>query len=203
MLIHHYGGVYIDLDIFTYKPLTPLLTYPAVACRTTPTGISNDILAATPKHPFFSLVLERLEEYNRNLLVQYVTIMYTTGPLFLSAIWIEYLGGPTSGGSPLERLRVLMPGPKAGDNYGFWKNVQGGSWHGNDMYVMFWLGDHLILATLLGICIGITVVGALWSIFRRCNGMFRTERWLELQREQQRLRKNELKRATWKLSQLA
>jgi mannosyltransferase OCH1-like enzyme len=188
MLVHHYGGIYIDLDLFTYKPLTPLLTYPAVACRTSPTGISNDILVATPNHPFFSLVLKRLEWYNRNLIVQYLTIMYTTGPLFLSAIWIEYLGGLKKGGNALERVRVLIPRPVSGDNFGMWKNIQGGSWHGDDMYVIFWLGDHLILATLIGFAIGLLAVTALWTIYTKCHGTFKTERWAEIQKTKQRQR---------------
>jgi mannosyltransferase OCH1-like enzyme len=198
-LLHHYGGIYIDLDLFTYKSLTPLLTFPAVACRTTPTGISNDILFSTPLHSFFTLVTMRLESYNRNFLLPYLTIMYSTGPLFLSAIWIEYLGGSTKGGAPLDRLHVLMQGPHKGDNYGFWKNIQGGSWHGKDMYLMFWLGDHLILATLLGFLIGTVLVVVLWKILNRGTGFFRPERWREVQREQQRVRQ----RAAQKLNQLA
>jgi len=202
-LLYHYGGVYIDLDLFTYKPLTPLLTLPAVACRTTPTGISNDILFSTPQHPFFTLVIERLEDYSRNLLVPYLTVMYTTGPLFLSAIWIEYLRGKDKGGRTLDRLHVLIQGPVKGDNYGFWKNIRGGSWHKQDMYVMLWMGDHLIISTLLGFAIGICVVILLWKAFKMCTAMFRGGRWLELQREKDRRQDAERQRAMWKLHQLA
>jgi hypothetical protein len=109
--------------------------------------------------------------------------MYTTGPLFLSAIWIEYLHGEGQGGSALERLRVLVKGPVKGDNYGFFKNIQGGSWHGSDFEVIFWMGDHLIIVTLLGFVIGISAVVLLWSILRRCLMMFRSKRWWEQQRE--------------------
>jgi inositol phosphorylceramide mannosyltransferase catalytic subunit len=174
--------------------LTPLLTFPAVACRTTPTGISNDILFSTPNHPFFTLVIERLETYNRNLILPYLTIMYSTGPLFFSAIWIEYLRGKTGGGSALERLRVLAKGPMKGDNYGFFKNIQGGSWHGSDLAVMLWMGDHLIIVTLLGFVIGISVVALLWSMLRRCGMMFRGKRWWERQRTRRKV--------SWKLAEM-
>jgi mannosyltransferase OCH1-like enzyme len=114
--------------------------------------------------------------------------MYTTGPLFLSAIWIEYLGGLKKGGNALERVRVLIPRPVSGDNFGMWKNIQGGSWHGNDMYVIFWLGDHLILAILIGFAIGLLAVTALWTIYTKCNATLRAERWAEIQKTKQRQR---------------
>jgi mannosyltransferase OCH1-like enzyme len=195
-LLHHYGGVYIDLDIFPYRPLTPLLTFPAVACRTAPTGISNDILFSTPQHPFFTLVLNRLHTYNRNLLLPYITIMYTTGPLFFSAVWIEYLRGSARGGGPLERLRVLSKGPVRGDSYGFFKNIQGGSWHGKDLELINWMGKHVIIVTLLGFAIGISVVLVLWVMLRRCAALFRSERWLDLQNKQPRVRQ----KAAWSLA---
>jgi len=78
----------------------------------------------------------------------------TTGPLFLSAIWIEYLRGKDKGGRTLDRLHVLIQGPVKGDNYGFWKNIRGGSWHKQDMYVMFWMGDHFDNIHALGFAIG-------------------------------------------------
>jgi mannosyltransferase OCH1-like enzyme len=180
-----------------------LLTFPAVACRTTPTGISNDILFSTPQHPFFTLVIERLEDYSRNLLVPYLTVMYTTGPLFLSAIWIEYLRGKDKSGSTLDRLHVLIQGPVKGDNYGFWKNIKGGSWHKQDRYVMLWMGDHLIISTLLGFAIGICVAILLWKAFKMCTAMLRGGRWLELQREHDRRQDAKRQRAVWKLQQLA
>ena len=133
-------------------------------------------------HPFFTLVLRRLEEYNRNLLVPYLTVMYTTGPLFLSAIWIEYLRGESRGGSTLERLHVLVPGPMKGDNFGLWKNIQGSSWHREDMHVIFWMGDHLILSALLGFMIGTSFVVLLWKAFRMCAARFTSGRGLELQK---------------------
>ena len=120
--------------------------------------------------------------------------MYSTGPLFFSAIWIEYLRGKTGGGSALERLRVLAKGPMKGDNYGFFKNIQGGSWHGDDLGVILWMGDHLIIVTLLGFVIGISVVLLLWSMLRMCGMVFRSKRWWERQRERRKV--------SWKLAEM-
>lgn len=96
--------------------------------------------------------------------------MYTTGPLFLSAIWIEYLHGTAGGGTALERLRVLVKSSQPGDSYGFVKNIQGGSWHGSDLPVIFWIRDHWIIVTLLGLLgllAALAVVSLLWAALTR------------------------------------
>jgi inositol phosphorylceramide mannosyltransferase catalytic subunit len=165
-LLYHYGGVYLDLDLAPYRSFTPLLQFPAFACLTTPTGISNDILGSIPHHPFYRLVIENLEVYNRNWLDGYVTVMYTTGPLFFSAVWIQYLASLRGNPSSMDRIKVLVPGLKNGDSYGFFKNVQGGSWHGRDVEVIFWMGRNWVLVTILGFVIGFGVTGMFWSVFR-------------------------------------
>lgn len=133
--------------------------------------------------------------------------MYTTGPLFLSVIWIEYLGGRSVGWSELERLRLLLPRPVPGDSYGMWKNVQGGSWHGSDPYVIYWMGDHLALVMLVGVALGVGLLRWVWMAYKTYGGLSRNERWAELRREQLRLRLRlqeiEREKAAWKVEQLA
>jgi mannosyltransferase OCH1-like enzyme len=58
--------------------------------RTVPTGISNDAMGSVPQHPFFLRVIELLQAYDHSWLVPYITIMYSTGPSFLSVVWKEY-----------------------------------------------------------------------------------------------------------------
>lgn len=114
--------------------------------------------------------------------------MYTTGPLFFSAVWIEYLRGRAGGGgSPLERLRVLVKGPVRGDSYGFFKNIQGGSWHEKDLKFIMWMGKHVFIVTLVGFIIGFTVVFVLWFLLRRTASLLRSDRWSELQSRQPRV----------------
>ena len=50
-------------------------------------------MGSVPHHPFFTLVIESLITYNRNWKLPYITVMYSTGPLFLSVIWQEYKKG--------------------------------------------------------------------------------------------------------------
>merc|ERR1711939_575072 len=75
-ILAHYGGIYIDLDDGCNRRLDPLLSYPAWARRTLPTGISNDAMGSVPQHPFFLHVIERLASYNRNWFMPYITVMY-------------------------------------------------------------------------------------------------------------------------------
>jgi len=68
-------------------------------------------MGSAPQHPFFLQVIESLQSYNRNWRVPYITVMYSTGPLFLSVIWKEYIRWGTSEEG---RVRILMP-----DEYDF------------------------------------------------------------------------------------
>lgn len=63
-------------------------------------------MGSVSQHPFFLRVLESLQGYNRNWRVPYITVMYSTGPLFLSVIWKEYTRW---GNIEEERVRILMP----------------------------------------------------------------------------------------------
>jgi mannosyltransferase OCH1-like enzyme len=113
-------------------------------------------------------VIENLESYNRNFGLPYLTVMYSTGPLFFSVCWIMYLWKGSA-----ERIRVLVRAGAEGDSYGFFRNVQGGSWHGKDTEVVFWMGRHWVLVTLVGFVIGFTVVGVCWLVLGRLSGRSR------------------------------
>ncbi|KAI9858265.1 MAG: hypothetical protein M1813_007539 [Trichoglossum hirsutum] len=150
-VLAHYGGIYIDLDEGCILPLDPLLSLPAFLRLTTPTGISNDIMGSVPSHPFFIQAIRSLQSYARNWYVPYITVMYTTGPLFLSVIWKEYMRRDAKGD---ERVRVLgvEEGEVGGGKWGFWIHAQGGgsSWHGRDAKVIFWMESHWKLLALFG-----------------------------------------------------
>lgn len=161
----HYGGIYLDLDIEPSRPLDPLLSYPAWACRTAPTGISNDALGAAPRHPFYLNAIASLDKYNRDWLLPYVTVMYTTGPLFLSVMWEEYIGDRARQPAH-EHLWVLSRETHYQDTYGFFNNHEGGSWHGKDMVAIFWMGQHWLLLTILGVLTSFGIIGLLWRMAR-------------------------------------
>src|SRR5438045_4292010 len=48
-------------------------------------------MGSSPNHPFYLRVIRNLENYARNWKLPYLTVMLSTGPLFLSIMWKEYL----------------------------------------------------------------------------------------------------------------
>ncbi|APA07946.1 hypothetical protein SS1G_00432 [Sclerotinia sclerotiorum 1980 UF-70] len=158
-VLAHYGGIYIDLDDGCNRRLDPLLSYPAWLRRTIPTGISNDAMGSVPQHPFFLRVIESLQSYNRNWGMPYITVMYSTGPLFLSVLWIEYMRTVTDEAG---RVRNLMPDEYNKHAWSFFNVVKGNSWHGKDAQTIFWMGKHWLLLTVTGFAIAGIVGGCLW-----------------------------------------
>lgn len=164
-VLAHFGGVYLDLDDGCNRKLDPLLTYSAWVRRTLPTGISNDAMGSVPHHPFFLRVIDSLPGYDKSWLLPYITVMASTGPLFLSIIWRHYNvdlgaglisgmtesldkmggGGFISGkagdraSQEMERVRVLMPDEYAGNKWSFFTHHLGNSWHQGDVKVIMWV----------------------------------------------------------------
>ncbi|RDW70220.1 hypothetical protein BP5796_08617 [Coleophoma crateriformis] len=161
-VLAHYGGIYIDLDDGCARKLDPLLSYPAWLRRTIPTGISNDAMGSVPQHPFFLKVIKSLDSYNRNWAMPYITVMYSTGPLFLSVIWKQYIG---KSHPEAERVRVLMPDEYAKQPWSFFNIAKGSSWHGKDAQTIFWMGQHWLLLTVLGFVAAGILGSCLWWVW--------------------------------------
>lgn len=153
-ILSHYGGIYIDLDDGCHRRLDPLLSYHAWLRKTVPTGISNDAMGAVPGHPFFKQVISQLKSYQRNWQVPYITVMYNTGPLFLSVVWKEYISTVVDEES---RVRILMPDEYNTKPWSFFGVYKGSSWHRNDAKAIFWMGQHWLLITCAGFALAATL----------------------------------------------
>lgn len=158
-VLAHFGGIYIDLDDGCNRSLDPLLAYPAWVRRTTPTGISNDAMGAIPRHPFFLRAIDSLPEYNRNWILPYITVMGSTGPLFLSVIWRHYNSGKPKG---LDRVRVLFKDEYNNHPWSFFTHHRGSSWHGKDVHLIFWMAHHWMFLTVIGFTLGFAVLFFIW-----------------------------------------
>jgi mannosyltransferase OCH1-like enzyme len=66
VVLYVYGGIYLDFDIICLKSLEQLLHYEFILPRTTPVGLSNDLIISKPKHPFLLKVINNLPKSNRN-----------------------------------------------------------------------------------------------------------------------------------------
>ncbi|KAJ9627134.1 CSG1/SUR1-like protein [Taxawa tesnikishii (nom. ined.)] len=168
-VLAHYGGIYIDLDDGCNRRLDPLLSYPAWVRRTVPTGISNDVMGAVPRHPFFLRVIDDLQKYNRNWILPYISVMASTGPLFLSIIWRHWtteglnVGDGPEGG----RIRILWPDEYNNHSWSFFTHHLGNSWHGKDVRLIFWMGRNWLLLTAAGFMVAAVVFSIVWWLYGR------------------------------------
>lgn len=158
-VLAYYGGTYIDLDDGCNRRLDPLLSYPAWLRKTTPTGISNDAMGSVPQHPFFLMVIESLASYNRNWGMPYITVMYSTGPLFLSVLWIKYM---RTNPDEAARVRNLLPDEYSKHPWSFFNIVKGNSWHAGDAQTIFWMGEHWVFLTITGFAVAGVVGVCAW-----------------------------------------
>ena len=65
-ILHHHGGIYIDLDMGCLKRLDFMRKANFTAPMTHPVGISNDVLAAAPGAPYLQRAIHRLRHSNRH-----------------------------------------------------------------------------------------------------------------------------------------
>ncbi|KAK9382801.1 nucleotide-diphospho-sugar transferase [Kockiozyma suomiensis] len=160
-VLNHFGGIYIDLDEGCVSRLDPLLTYPAWVRKADPTGISNSVMGSTPHHPFFMRVMLDLKNYDFQWGVPYITVMYATGPLFLSVIWKQFKRWAVY---DAEQLWILMP---AEPGAAYFNDLHGSSWHEDDAKWIKYLGLHWLLFTILGFLIASVFGFTSYLVMRR------------------------------------
>ncbi|TCD68214.1 hypothetical protein EIP91_011386 [Steccherinum ochraceum] len=146
-VLHHYGGIYIDLDIGCVRPLDSLLAYPVILPRTIPVGVSNDLMFAEKGHPFMAQTIHNLVTFDHSWVLNYPTVMFSTGPMFLSAQYGLYTAShPPTPESPGGEVRIL-PKSLYGKNakpdeapHSYFTHYYGSSWHADDAAFIGFLG---------------------------------------------------------------
>jgi mannosyltransferase OCH1-like enzyme len=121
-------------------------------------------MGAIPRHPFFLKAIDSLPDYNRRWIMPYITVMASTGPLFLSVIWRHYNNGNPVGN---DRVRILFPDEYNHHKWSFFTHHLGNSWHSNDVKLIFWMGQHWALITLAGFTVGFALLFCLYTTFLR------------------------------------
>lgn len=154
-VLHKYGGIYMDLDIGCARPMDPLLRFAAIFPRTIPVGISNDLILASKGHPFLDLLIHSLASFNHAFLTPYATVMFSTGPMFVSALYHRISGeGKVRPSTPAEidagfdGVRIL-PKVLYGKNVresevpdSFYRHFYGSSWHAGDADFLIFMRDY-------------------------------------------------------------
>lgn len=153
VILYHYGGWYIDLDISCRGSLYSLAmemieTNKSVVLHSEDTiGPGTDFIGVSPRHPFIKFVLDGLHSSNKWFLLQHTTIMFSTGPSFL---WGRYLNYPCSDELLILSLKSFAQYARLSHDC---------SWWGNDTrFIYYALSHKLYMLTLLLTFLFISIV---------------------------------------------
>ncbi|GAA5969100.1 hypothetical protein JCM11641_007469 [Rhodosporidiobolus odoratus] len=168
-VLHHFGGVYMDLDIGCRRNLDPLLYYQVILPATIPVGVSNDLMFAEKGHPFMDLVIHNLITFDHTYGTNYPTVMFSTGPMFLSA---QYGMWPKEVPEGMERQVRVLPRRWYGKNApptqmeeSYFDHFYGSSWHADDAGFITFLGKFGMALMYAGLAI--VVLGVVRLLFNR------------------------------------
>jgi len=143
----------MDLDVgcLRHRDLQDLITSMseqpnkvAMFPLTQPIGLSNDIMFATKSSPFFQDLTAALQVKNKWYGLPYLTVMYSTGPMFLS---LQYMRS-----SPAKQEEVLVLAPELYTKRGtrYFQHFEGSTWHRSNAHLVQWIMRHKsILAVIL------------------------------------------------------
>ena len=153
-LLDHYGGIYIDLDIVCLHPLDFLRTHGFVMPKTWPVGFSNDFLVGAPGHPFLKKMVSSLPSHNWWLFSKYATVMFSTGPMFVTALATSFHNKNSLAVLPDDMYGKYVASPDP-----LFLHLHGSSWHGEDAKSALWFLHHplVIASVVLGLLAALSV----------------------------------------------
>ena len=137
----------MDLDIGCQRPVDSLLTFPVILPRTIPVGVPNDLMFAEKNHPFMAQTIRNLIAFDFSWVLNYPTVMFSTGPMFLSAQYGAWTSAhPATPDQPGGEVRIL-PKSLYGKNaqpeevpHSYFSHYYGSSWHADDAAFVGFLG---------------------------------------------------------------
>ena len=137
LILYTYGGIYIDLDIGCARSMESLLKFPAFFPRTTPTGISNDLIGSRKNHPFMFRLISELQSQGgrRKFLTKYITVFFTTGPMFVNRILSSYWLDTKMKIDVQDKVMILPPNFYSESFSAYFMHFPGSSWHGDDAHL--------------------------------------------------------------------
>lgn len=145
-ILHHYGGIYLDMDTVCKSafPVNQLESddamHQALFKATSPTGITNDFMITSARHPVYAAAIAKLPVFHRITrlwakLEPYCAIMASAGPFFFTLVVKDYLLEQSSLPSPI--IQVIKPSGL----YPFITDLESSTWHRSDTQILMWLGE--------------------------------------------------------------
>lgn len=132
VILREFGGLYADLDLECLRPMDDLLDAHVVLPRTTPFGLSNQLMLARPGQPLFDFAIRSLpasfRKWYRWWIPRHVRILASTGPLFIT--------GRVRAFGDVDGLRVMSLDEHGhGDpDQAYIHNHRGNTWAGPDTW---------------------------------------------------------------------
>ncbi|GAA5837334.1 hypothetical protein JCM9279_005656 [Rhodotorula babjevae] len=177
-VLHHFGGIYMDLDIGCRRNLDPFLYFDVILPATIPVGVSNDLMFAERGHPFMDLVIHNLITFDHSYGTNYPTVMFSTGPMFVSAVYGMW---PKDVDEGVERQVRILPRRWYGKNApatemqeSYFDHFYGSSWHADDAGFITFLGKFGIALMYVGL--GIVVLGVVRLVWNKRPAALKTPR---------------------------
>ncbi|KAH7127360.1 nucleotide-diphospho-sugar transferase [Dactylonectria macrodidyma] len=175
-VLYHFGGIYLDMDTLCNNTIPFALLeadgteHHAVFKSTTPTGVSNDLMISSARHPVLKAAITRLPFFVQitrpwaNLL-PHAAVMVSAGPFFLTQVIKDYLLElpelPSSTISVINETELIP----------YITDLEGRSWHHGDTKTLMWLGDRPWIWFALGavgLAIGLHIINHLLLLSTRC-----------------------------------
>ena len=159
VLLYHLGGIYIDMDagcsqsldtvLDILEALDPHAKHLAALPATHPMGLSNDFMISTAGHPYFGQLISRLSLYDHYYLVYYLTVMLSTGPLFVTIN--ERLFASSS-----RTATVRIIEEKVYAEVFLWF-AGGNSWHGRDAQIISYMYESYFFLPVLLLLLSVSI----------------------------------------------
>ena len=141
-ILYEYGGVYIDMDMACDVPLNDVIAYVTerrcavgISNNKWMHGVSNDVLISTKGHRFFKQTISSLSRFNINYGLPHATVMFSTGPNFLTAVFQRYLQKLEQDGQARDVV-VFPTNLTHGSHNGFLHPTQGKTWYATDSRIL-------------------------------------------------------------------
>ncbi|KAL2270551.1 hypothetical protein VTJ83DRAFT_2735 [Remersonia thermophila] len=173
MVLYHYGGVILDMDLQCKRALGPLRRYEFVAPEAHPAGFSIGFMMAARESPFLAELVHGLPRYNRRWFgLPYPTVMFSTGCHYASTIHtlqpthlrakLKILAGPPDTNPTMHHLNGRVSTP-------LFNHLGSSSWHAYDAAMLVALGkSSAVMRTWAFVpVVGISALGVAFCVVRR------------------------------------
>jgi mannosyltransferase OCH1-like enzyme len=141
LLLEHFGGVYLDLDLYCRAKLDSLLFLPWLTPGAHPTGINNAFILSKPHHPFLAeKLIPSIAYHNLRWPLPYVDNMLSTGCMLFSSMYAQWGGRDLYilGGGTKHFLKGHAVTP-------LFEHFGESSWHSWDAQMFLFVGKYGLL----------------------------------------------------------